>query len=172
MGISYDPPSKKWNVVYEKADNPLLPTDQNTQTIYVDTQYHPGTRKEVIANISYTPRKWYDPVVINSSSTPESILSQTNAVGWALSPYASINTRTRVNALTPVTVNDTYSKWVTPKLKKLRKIDQLYAQANKETTALNTANQVKNNAFTKMVEKEVKPREVDNFTKRELIRSI
>ena len=22
MGISYDPPSKKWNIVYEKTDNP------------------------------------------------------------------------------------------------------------------------------------------------------
>jgi len=172
MGISYDPPSKKWNVVYEKADNPLLPTDQNTQTIYVDTQYHPGTRKEVIANISYTPRKWYDPVVINSSSTPESILSQTNAVGWALSPYASIDTRTRVNALTPVTVNDTYSKWVTPKLKKLRKIDQLYAQANKKTTALNTANQVKNNAYDKTVAIASNTRGGDYVTQRELIRSI
>jgi hypothetical protein len=96
MGISYDPPSRKWKVEYEDANLPLLPTE-TTQTIYVDTQAHFGIGKEVIANISYTPRKWYDPVVINSTSTPESILSQTNAVGWALHPSASIDTRTGVN---------------------------------------------------------------------------
>jgi hypothetical protein len=82
-------------VEYEDANLPLLPTE-TTQTIYVDTQFHYGIRKEVIANISYTPRKWYDRVVINSTSTPESILSQTNAVGWALHPYASIDTRTKL----------------------------------------------------------------------------
>jgi hypothetical protein len=98
MGISYDPPSRKWKIEYEDANLPLLPTE-TTQTIYVDTQFHFGIGKEVIANISYTPRKWYDPVVINSTSTPESILSQTNAVGWALHPYASIDIRTGVNIL-------------------------------------------------------------------------
>jgi hypothetical protein len=96
MGISYDPPSRKWKKEYENANLPLLPTE-TTQTIYVDTQFHYGIGKEVIANISYTPRKWYDRVVINSTSTPESILSQTNAVGWALHPSASIDIRTGVN---------------------------------------------------------------------------
>ena len=38
MGISYDPSSRKWNVVYEKKDYPLLSTDNtNTKTIYVNT---------------------------------------------------------------------------------------------------------------------------------------
>ena len=37
MGITYDPPSKKWNIVYEKTDFPILKTDYPTQdsfTIY------------------------------------------------------------------------------------------------------------------------------------------
>jgi hypothetical protein len=45
MGISYDPPSRKWKLEYENANLSLLPTE-TTQTIYVDTQFHPGIKKE------------------------------------------------------------------------------------------------------------------------------
>jgi hypothetical protein len=54
---------EKWKKEYENANLPLLPTE-TTQTIYVDTQFHYGIGKEVLANISYTPRKWYDRVVL------------------------------------------------------------------------------------------------------------
>ena len=43
MGISYDPPSKKWNVTHEKTDHktdyPILPTD-------LPTNIRPATLKE------------------------------------------------------------------------------------------------------------------------------
>jgi hypothetical protein len=178
MGISYDPPSRKWKVEYEDANLSLLPTE-TTQTIYVDTQFHYGIRNEVIANISYTPRKWYDPVVINSTSTPESILSQTNAVGWALDPYASIDTRTGVNQTTkygtksrPIGPGDRYSNWVTPKIEDVRKIDKLYAEENKKTTALNVANQAKNDAYDKTLEIANTTRGDDYVAQRESIRNL
>ena len=171
MGISYDPPSRKWKVEYEDANLSLLPTE-TTQTIYVDTQFHPGIGKEVIANISYTPRKWYDRVVINSTSTPESIVSQTNAVGWALNPYASIYTRTRVNRTTPIGPGDRYSNWVTPKIEDVRKIDKLYAEENKKTTALNVANQAKNNAYDKTLAIANTTRGGDYVAQRESIRNL
>jgi hypothetical protein len=178
MGISYDPPSRKWKVEYEDANLSLLPTE-TTQTIYVDTQFHYGIRKEVIANISYTPRKWYDPVVINSTSTPESILSQTNAVGWALHPSASIDTRTGVNHYTkygsssrPIGPGDRYSNWVTPKIEDVRKIDKLYAEENKKTTALNVANQAKNDAYDKTLAIANTTRGGDYVAQRESIRNL
>jgi hypothetical protein len=178
MGISYDPPSRKWKVEYEDANLSLLPTE-TTQTIYVDTQFHYGIRNEVIANISYTPRKWYDPVVINSTSTPESILSQTNAVGWALHPSASIDTRTGVNHYTkygtksrPIGPGDRYSNWVTPKIEDVRKIDKLYAEENKKTTALNVANQAKNDAYDKTLAIANTTRGGDYVAQRESIRNL
>jgi hypothetical protein len=171
MGISYDPPSRKWKLEYEDANLPLLPTE-TTQTIYVDTQFHPGIGKEVIANISYTPRKWYDPVVINSTSTPESIVSQTNAVGWALNPSASIDTRTRVNRTTPIGPGDRYSNWVTPKIEDVRKIDKYYAEENKKTTALNVANQAKNNAYDKTLAIANTTRGGDYVAQRESVRNL
>jgi hypothetical protein len=179
MGISYDPPSRKWKVEYENANLPLLPTE-TTQTIYVDTQFHFGIRNEVIANISYTPRKWYDPVVINSTSTPESILSQTNAVGWALHPSASIDIRTGVNYTTnkygtrsrPIGPGDRYSNWVTPKIEDVRKIDKLYAEENKKTTALNVANQAKNNAYDKTLAIANTTRGGDYVAQRESVRNL
>ena len=46
MGISYDPPSKKWNITYEKTDNPTnLKTDNpiaNTVTFYAVPTYTTG----------------------------------------------------------------------------------------------------------------------------------
>jgi hypothetical protein len=178
MGISYDPPSRKWKKEYEDANLPLLPTE-TTQTIYVDTQFHYGIRKEVIANISYTPRKWYDRVVINSTSTPESILSQTNAVGWALHPSASIDTRTNVNQYTkygtrsrPIGPGGRYSNWVTPKIEDVRKIDKLYAEENKKTTALNVANQAKNDAYDKTLAIANTTRGGDYVAQRESIRNL
>jgi hypothetical protein len=171
MGISYDPPSRKWKKEYENANLSLLPTE-TTQTIYVDTQFHPGIGKEVIANISYTPRKWYDPVVINSTSTPESIVSQTNAVGWALNPSASIDTRTRVNRTTPIGPGDRYSNWVTPKIEDVRKTDEHYAEENKKTTALNVASQAKNDAYDKTLAIANTTRGGDYVAQRELIRNL
>jgi hypothetical protein len=171
MGISYDPPSRKWKLEYEDANLSLLPTE-TTQTIYVDTQFHPGIGKEVIANISYTPRKWYDPVVINSTSTPESIVSQTNAVGWALNPSSSIDTRTRVNRTTPIGPGDRYSNWVTPKIEDVRKIDNYYAEENKKTTALNVANQAKNNAYDKTLAIANTTRGGDYVAQRESVRNL
>jgi hypothetical protein len=178
MGISYDPPSRKWKVEYEDANLPLLPTE-TTQTIYVDTQAHFGIGKEVIANISYTPRKWYDPVVINSTSTPESILSQTNAVAWALDPYAPIDIRTGVNHTTkygtrsrPIGPGVRYSNWVTPKIEDVRKIDKLYAEENKKTTALNVANQAKNNAYDKTLAIANTTRGGDYVAQRESVRNL
>ena len=171
MGISYDPPSRKWKLEYENANLSLLPTE-TTQTIYVDTQFHPGIRKEVIANISYTPRKWYDPVVINSTSTPESIVSQTNAVGWALNPSESIDTRTRVERTTPIAPGDRYSNWVTPKIEDVRKINNYYAEENKKTTALNVANQAKNNAYDKTLAIANTTRGGDYVAQRESLRNL
>jgi hypothetical protein len=179
MGISYDPTSRKWSKIeYEDANLPLLPTE-TTQTIYVDTQAHFGIGKEVIANISYTPRKWYDPVVINSTSTPESILSQTNAVAWALDPYAPIDIRTGVNYTTkyatrsrPIGPGVRYSNWVTPKIEDVRKIDKLYAEENKKTTALNVANQAKNDAYDKTLEIANATRGDDYVAQRESIRNL
>jgi hypothetical protein len=171
MGISYDPPSRKWKKEYENANLPLLPTE-TTQTIYVDTRFHPGIDKEVIANISYTPRKWYDPVVINSTSTPESILSQTNAVEWALNPSEPIDIRTRVKRTTPIGPGDRYSNWVAPKIEDVRKIDKLYAEENKKTTALNVANQAKNNAYDKTLAIANTTRGGDYVAQRESIRNL
>jgi hypothetical protein len=178
MGISYDPPSRKWKKEYENANLPLLPTE-TTQTIYVDTQFHYGIRKEVIANISYTPRKWYDRVVINSTSTPESILSQTNAVGWALHPSASIDIRTKLisnqvwyQVHRPIGPGDRYSNWVTPKIEDVRKIDKLYAEENKKTTALNVANQAKNDAYDKTLAIANTTRGGDYVAQRESIRNL
>jgi hypothetical protein len=179
MGISYDPPSRKWSKIeYEDANLPLLPTE-TTQTIYVDTQAHFGIGKEVIANISYTPREWYDPVVINSTSTPESILSQTNAVAWALDPYAPIDIRTGVNYTTkyatrsrPIGPGVRYSNWVTPKIEDVRKIDKLYAEENKKTTALNVASQAKNDAYDKTLAIANTTRGGDYVAQRELIRNL
>jgi hypothetical protein len=52
MGISYDPPSRKWNVAYEKVDYktdyPILPTD-------LPTNIRPATlqewRDDILSNL-------------------------------------------------------------------------------------------------------------------------
>jgi hypothetical protein len=80
--------------------------------------------------------------------------------------------RTRVNYTTPIGPGDRYSNWVTPKIEDVRKIDKLYAEENKKTTALNVANQAKNDAYDKTLAIANTTRGGDYVAQRESIRNL
>jgi len=91
MGISYDPPSKKWNITYEKVDNPTnLKTDnpiQDTITLWAI----PSTA-QVAGKSGQTSSV---PITIYSASPPASQLTSPS--------YSSINSRYATSSVpTPV----------------------------------------------------------------------
>ena len=159
MGISYDPSSRKWNVVYEKTDYPLLSTDNtNTKTIYVNTvKMATGSKGlgavETITDISLTPERHYDAVVINRNATPENILSQTNAKRWW---------------------SDTFNKQVKPITAQLAtddaQLNKLHQEENTKITALNTSNSNKNAAYKNTVTAASTTEGGDYVKKRDIIR--
>ena len=159
MGISYDPDTKKWDVAYEKTDYPLLSTDNtNTKTIYVNTVKMATDSKglnavETITDISLTPKKHYDAVVINRNATPENILSQTNATRWW--PY-TFNEKVKP-ITTQLAADDTL--W-----------NKLNQQENTKIEALNTSNINKNAAYKDTVAAASTTQGGDYVTKRDAIR--
>ena len=163
MGISYNsspevPPSERWKLEYE-TDYPLLSTDNtNTKTIYVNTvKMVTGSKGlgavETITDISLTPKKHYDAVVINRNATPEDILSQTNAKKWW---------------------SDTFNKQVKPITAQLAtddaQLNQLHQQENTKITAFNTSNSNKNAAYDKTVAAARATEGGDYVKKRDIIR--
>ena len=130
MGISYDPSSKKWNVVYEKTEYPLLSTDNtSTKTIYVNTetrQVGKASFNRLITGVSLTPKTHWDPVVVDRNATRQSILSKTDAKGWELNYNTTVTP-----ILTQLATDDT-------------KLNQLHEQENAARTALKASNTIKN----------------------------
>ena len=85
MGISYDPPSKKWNISYEKVDNP---TDLKTNNPIQDTitVWAIPTTKQVPGKSGQTSSV---PVTFFSASAPEPTPSSSSSASWN-----QINSRT------------------------------------------------------------------------------
>jgi hypothetical protein len=177
MGISYDPGSRKWNVVYEKTDTPLFSTDnRGTRTLYVDTRntgaysddfssnpptvFNPeGEPSEGIAAISWTPERFFDPVTVDRDSTLESILKQTNASSWF-----------------PSWEGGEFDSETTPVLQQLNNSDNqlntLAQQDNIQITATNQLNAIKNTAYNKTVAAANNTMGGDYVNQRDLIRNI
>ena len=158
MGISYDPSSKKWNVVYEKTEYPLLSTDNtSTKTIYVNTesrQIGKAFFNRVITGVSLTPKTHWDPVVVDRNATRQSILSKTDAKGWELNYNTTVTP-----ILTQLATDDT-------------KLNQLHEQENAARTALKASNTIKNAAYDRTVSAANNTRGGDYVSQRDLIRNI
>ena len=156
MGISYDPPSKKWNVAYEKTDYPMLSTDNtSTKTIYVNTETIATGRNNytrLITGVSLTPRPWHDPVVVDRNATAESIVKQTDARGWL--NYSAIP-----DILKEIAAEDT-------------ELNKLNTEENTARTALNTLNKNKNTAYDQTVQLAKNTEGRDYVIQRETIRRI
>jgi hypothetical protein len=158
MGISYDPPSRKWNIQYEKTDYPMLSTDnKSTKTIYVNTvtrQFSRNYYSRVIAGVSLNPQPHWDPVVVDRNATPQSILSRTDARGWALNYNTTV-----APILTQLATEDT-------------RLNQLHQQENTTRTALNSSNTIKNTAYDRTVFAANNTKGGDYVSQRDTIRNI
>ena len=162
MGISYDPSSKKWDVVYEK-EYPMLSTNNtSTRTIYVNTAKTSGTAGKVtskpvetIVDVSFTPQEFYDPVVVDRNSTPESILAQTNAERWSVPGFFDATVKPITQELAS---EDT-------------RLNTLNQQENATRTELNISNNNKNAAYNRTISAANNTKGGDYVSQRDIIRN-
>ena len=84
MGITYDPPSKKWNITYEKTDFPILKTDYPIQET-IELWAIPST-KTVPGKSGQSTTV---PITIYSASPPEPAAPSTGLLGRSLGQNAT-----------------------------------------------------------------------------------
>ena len=158
MGISYDPSSRKWNVVYEKTDYRTgHPADEptNLRTDYPEKKYVSGT-------------KWVNKTTYQQVYVPP--LNPGGIGSWKTVPKTE-------------RVAETVSEWVTDqdnidlnaKNKKTNydntELNKLYSTLNNDNTALNQQNTYKNKAYDNTVATASSTRGGDYTTQRQLIRN-
>lgn len=155
MGISYDPSSRKWNVVYEKTDYPFYPTDnEETSGIYVSTETGEISSTQFPGNPVYGETSGIiSEYSIDGDTTPESIRRDT---GWP------VNSWIWNNDILPIV----------SRLRQNKQLNQLYEQENIKLTALNESNTSKNTAYDRTVTIANNTSGGDYVNQRELIRSI
>jgi hypothetical protein len=159
MGISYDPPSKKWNIVYEKvdykADNPTnAPT--NLKTDYPTSQTLPKTvttLERVETRVYVPPTR---PGGIGSWTTKVSFQPKTTTTYYTVPMQENID----LNAQNTKTNYDN------------TQLNSLYSKLNADNTTLNQQNTYKNQAYDKTVAVSSTTKGGDYTTQREAIRKI
>ena len=180
MGISYDPPSKKWNVVYEKVDykvdNPTnaptnLKTDYPTsQTVsrlegyYVSVPYTTSSQEKYTAyrNVNktdpsgrtYTERESYTDYKLEPKTEYRNEY-RTRTV------YDTVPNQSNINLNSQNTKTNYDNK----------QLNSLYSKLNNDNTALNQQNTYKNQAYDNTVSTASSTRGGDYTTQRQLIRN-
>jgi hypothetical protein len=159
MGISYDPPSRKWNVVYEKTDYRTdYPTDAptNLKTDYPTSKTVPQntTTLERVSKQVYVPPT--NPGGIGSYRTEVSFVPKT------VTTYVTVPIQENIdlNAQNKKTNFDN------------TELNKLYSKLNSDNTTLNQQNTYKNQAYDKTVATASSTRGGDYTTQREVIRSL
>jgi hypothetical protein len=164
MGISYDPPSKKWNIVYEKTDNPTdLPiattasitvqaVKPNTGGLYgpVRSYYKDGS-----PNRAYVPPEYYNKVAtVDINGGYWDVINALNAAGIP-NPSPWTNERNLQAALESARTQNKYN-----------------TDLNAINLKTNTENTAKNTAYDKTYQAATTAKGGDYTTQRELIRSL
>jgi hypothetical protein len=158
MGISYDPPSKKWNITYEKTDNqtnlPIVNTISRTVKVI--------TKKEFVLGAGYKIKETKDVLVsipINASS--EQIKSALKQAGVEAVPYyiSGIGLDHELQALQAEQANT-------------QKTNTYNADLNAINLKTNTENTAKNTAYDKTYQAATTAKGGDYTTQRGLIRSL
>ena len=158
MGISYDPPSKKWNVVYEKVDYKVdNPTDAptNLKTDYPTSQTVPKTvtTLERVETRVYVPPA--NPGGIGSWTTKVSFVPKTTTT------YSTVPIQENID----LNAQNTKTNYDNTQL------NSLYSKLNSDNTALNQQNTYKNQAYDNTVATASSTRGGDYTTQRQLIRN-
>lgn len=142
MGITYDPPSKKWNIVYEKTDRPTnLPT--NTP---------------LLTSVNLGPP--YGVIPLRSLEAIQNDINNFPAGTRNLAPYYK-NKAEYTAAAAVHTRNEA-----------IQKENQYNTELNKDNLKINTENQAKNAAYDKTYQVATTAKGGDYVTQREAIRSL
>jgi hypothetical protein len=159
MGISYDPPSRKWNVVYEKTDYKTdYPANEptNLKTDYSEQKYVSSTKwvtKTTYSQVYVPPTS---PGGIGSYRTEPKTQTVPETVWTWVPDQDNIN----LNAQNKKTNYDN------------TQLNTLYSKLNSDNTTLNQQNTYKNQAYDKTVATASSTRGGDYTTQREAIRSL
>jgi hypothetical protein len=159
MGISYDPPSRKWNVVYEKTDYKTdYPANEptNLKTDYPEQKY--------VSSTKWVTKTTYSQVYVPPTS-PGGIGSyrtepKTETVPETVWTWVPDQNNINLNAQNKKTNYDN------------TQLNTLYSKLNSDNIALNQQNTYKNQAYDKTVATASSTRGGDYTTQREAIRSL
>jgi hypothetical protein len=157
MGISYDPPSKKWNIVYEKTDNKTDLPISRTASITVPVEVWTDPSREVQSYNRYAgPTR----TVVNKTATVD-IDGGYRDVIHALEAAGIPN---------PQPWNNEHALQAAQA--SVKKTNQYNIDLNTQNLKLNTENQAKNAAYDKTYQVATTAKGGDYITQRELIRSL
>ena len=164
MGISYDPPSKKWNVVYEKTDykvdNPAnAPT--NLKTDYPTTK-QVAEQERYTVQVPYTTYQLESYVNSSGISSTRTVPRTSYRTEW--------RTRTIYNTVTDAANIDLNAQNTKTNYDNTQ-LNSLYSKLNSDNTALNQQNTYKNQAYDNTVATASSTRGGDYTTQRQLIRN-
>ena len=159
MALSYDPPSKKWNVVYEKTDHKTdypVNAPTNLKTDYPEQKY--------VSSTKWVTKTTYQQVYVPPTS-PGGIGSwktvpKTETVPETVWTWVPDQNNINLNAQNKKTNYDN------------TELNKLYSKLNSDNTALNQQNTYKNQAYDKTVATASSTRGGDYTTQRETIRSL
>lgn len=144
MGISYDPPSKKWNIVYEKTDNPTnLPVN-----IPLITSVNLGSYGTVPLRSLESIQRDINSFPVGSRNAGDYIALGKNQAEYAATQYAIEQNKS-------IALQNKYN-----------------TEINAANLKLNTENTAKNLAYDKTYQAATTAKGGDYTTQRELIRSL
>jgi hypothetical protein len=180
MGISYDPPSKKWNVVYEKTDYKVdNPTDAPTglKTDYPTTQSVPKQESYTV-KVPYTTSS-QEPYTATGWENKTDSNGRTYSAKKEYTDYRMVSKTEYRTELRTRTVYETVPNYANIDLNAKNKktnydntqLNSLYSKLNSDNTALNQQNTYKNQAYDNTVATASSTRGGDYTTQRQLIRN-
>lgn len=180
MGITYDPPSRKWNIVYEKADyrvdNPIdAPT--NLKTDYPTSQTVPRLEGYYV-RVPYTTSSQQPYTAYRNVNKTDSS-GRTYTVSEPYTNYRMVSKTEYRNEYRTRTVYDTVPNQSNINLNAQNtktnydntQLNSLYSKLNSDNTALNQQNTYKNQAYDSTVATASSTRGGDYTTQRQLIRN-
>jgi hypothetical protein len=180
MGISYDPPSKKWNVVYEKTDYKVdNPTDAPTglRTNYPTTQSVPKQERYTV-QVPYTTYS-QEPYTATRTVNKTDSNGRTYSEKEEYTDYKMVGKTEYRTEWRTRTVYETVFNYANIDLNAKNKktnydntqLNSLYSKLNSDNTALNQQNTYKNQAYDNTVATASSTRGGDYTTQRQLIRN-
>ena len=160
MGILYDPPSKKWNIVYEKTDNPTNLPISNTASITAKVQkpntggFYGALRQDGRGREYVAAQYENKTATVDINGDYNAVINALNAAGIP-NPSPWINEKNLQKALDDARTTNTYN-----------------TDLNARNLKTNTENETKNAAYDKTYQAATTAKGGDYVTQRELIRSL